>query len=189
MIELVDGMILYHGSFVEVREPDLEKCALYKDFGKGFYLTTSKEQAISFAKLSTSKAKAAGKIDINQKYGIVSSYRLNNVDSLKSHLYADADKDWLHCVVAHRKKGTFDQIVADMNSFDLIGGKIADDATNATINAYMAETFGAIGSERADQICIELLLPNRLQDQYCFRSNLAIGCLDFIESEKVWMKE
>lgn len=33
MLELFDGMLLYHGSYCEVRTPDLEKCAAFKDFG------------------------------------------------------------------------------------------------------------------------------------------------------------
>ena len=45
MLELKDGFVLYHGSYCEVKEPDLAKCAKRKDFGHGFYLTTSKEQA------------------------------------------------------------------------------------------------------------------------------------------------
>ena len=45
MLELKDGFVLYHGSYCEVKEPDLDKCAKRKDFGQGFYLTTSKEQA------------------------------------------------------------------------------------------------------------------------------------------------
>ena len=45
MLELKDGFVLYHGSYCEVKEPDLAKCAKKKDFGQGFYLTTSKEQA------------------------------------------------------------------------------------------------------------------------------------------------
>ena len=53
---LKDGDILYHGSFCEVQTPDLRKCARYKDFGQGFYLTTDKGQAESFAKISTQKA-------------------------------------------------------------------------------------------------------------------------------------
>ncbi|WP_278335696.1 DUF3990 domain-containing protein [Roseburia sp. 499] len=45
MLELVNGLILYHGSYCEVKDPQLEKCARRKDFGRGFYLTSSKEQA------------------------------------------------------------------------------------------------------------------------------------------------
>lgn len=51
MRQLEQGMILYHGSYCIVENPDLQKCAKYKDFGQGFYLTTSKEQAKSFAKI------------------------------------------------------------------------------------------------------------------------------------------
>lgn len=40
MLELSDGMLLYHGSYCEVKTPDLAKCAAFKDFGKGFYLTS-----------------------------------------------------------------------------------------------------------------------------------------------------
>ena len=38
-------MILYHGSNVDVREIDLNRSEVGKDFGVGLYLTASKEQA------------------------------------------------------------------------------------------------------------------------------------------------
>lgn len=43
-------MILYHGTNCVVDKIDLNKCLPYKDFGKGFYLTTIKEQAEKMAK-------------------------------------------------------------------------------------------------------------------------------------------
>ena len=33
MLEIKDGLILYHGSYCEVKEPDLKKCAKRKDLG------------------------------------------------------------------------------------------------------------------------------------------------------------
>ena len=36
MISLTDGMILYHGSYTEVSQIQLEKCSKGKDFGRGF---------------------------------------------------------------------------------------------------------------------------------------------------------
>ena len=48
MLELKESLILYHGSYCEVSKPDLRKCAKMKDFGQGFYLISSKEQAESF---------------------------------------------------------------------------------------------------------------------------------------------
>ena len=43
-------MILYHGTNCVIEKIDLDKCRPYKDFGKGFYLTTIKEQAEKMAK-------------------------------------------------------------------------------------------------------------------------------------------
>ena len=42
-------MKLYHGSNIEINTPDLTKSKPYKDFGKGFYLSANKEQAIRMA--------------------------------------------------------------------------------------------------------------------------------------------
>ena len=77
MLELVDGLILYHGSYCQVKEPDLAKCAKRKDFGQGFYLTTSKEQAHSFLNTSLVKAIAAGKIIEGQGYGFISVFEVS----------------------------------------------------------------------------------------------------------------
>ena len=42
-------MILYHGSYVEVSNPDLSYSRENLDFGKGFYTTTDFEQAKKWA--------------------------------------------------------------------------------------------------------------------------------------------
>lgn len=55
MLELVDGLILYHGSYCEVRQPEVRYGAKYKDFGQGFYLTSSKKQARNFIQTSVKK--------------------------------------------------------------------------------------------------------------------------------------
>ena len=54
--ELKDGLKLYHGSYCQIMSPDIAKCLPFKDFGKGFYLTTSKRQAEDFSRLSLRKA-------------------------------------------------------------------------------------------------------------------------------------
>ena len=72
-----------------------------------------------------------------------------------------------------------------MKDYDVVSGKIANDDTNATILAYMGNLYGPMGSEQADKMCISLLLPERLQDQFCFRSEKAISTLEFLKSEKV----
>ena len=67
MLELKDDFVLYHGSYCEVKKPDLAKCAKRKDFGQGFYLTKSKEQAESFLRTSIAKAIAIGTIEEGQQ--------------------------------------------------------------------------------------------------------------------------
>ena len=185
--QLKDGILLYHGSYCEVKEPDLQKCSKFKDFGQGFYLTTDRNQACSFAKISTQRMIENRIIPANINYGIVSSfiYRENEFCNVK--YFATADVEWLHCIVAHRKMGVFANVAEQYRDFDVIAGKVANDATNSTIVNYMARAFGPVGSATADSICIGLLLPERLKNQYCFRTAKAIGNLAFKGCEKVWM--
>ncbi len=185
MKSLNEGMILYHGSYCSVVEPDLSKCSRFKDFGQGFYLTTSKRQAKSFSKISATKAKRNGLVPANEKNAWISVFRVHDISSLKCHVFQDADIEWLHCIIAHRRNGVFADMRKEMSNYDVICGKIANDDTNATITAYMGNVFGRMGSASADSVCISLLIPQRLQDQYCFRSMKAISSLQFIRREPI----
>lgn len=187
MQELVDGLTLYHGSYCEVKNPELCYGARYKDFGQGFYLTSSRKQAESFIQTSVKKAIFSGNIDEAQKYGFVSKFKFTFNDELKILTYLKADADWLHCIVGHRRKNTFTDIVNEISKYDIIVGKIANDNTNATIAAYMALAYGEIGTKAADDMCISLLLPERLQDQFCFRTDAALRSVSFVGSERIWL--
>ena len=56
-------MLLYHGSTMAVRKPTFMRGRLRTDFGKGFYTTTSREQAEKWARIKKERAekKAAKK--------------------------------------------------------------------------------------------------------------------------------
>lgn len=185
MPEFVNGMRLYHGSYCTVEKPDLNKCAKYKDFGQGFYLTTSKEQAQNFIRISLKKAISQNLVSTDCNFGYVTVFTLNLKESLNYYEFTDTDASWLHCVVGHRKCGSFDSVVKKMSVYDVISGKIANDQTNATIATYMDGIFGPMGTDNADRVCISLLLPERLQNQFCFRTQKSINCLSFKESEKI----
>ncbi len=179
MIQLEEGMLLYHGSYCIVGEPDLHKCAKYKDFGQGFYLTTSKEQA------TTHKARRRGLVPAAANYGYVSFFKINQVQDLNVFCFETADINWLHCIIVHRKNDVFADFRKQMENYDVISGKIANDDTNTTIMAYMGNVFGEMGSEQADRICINLLIPDRLENQFCFRTDKALSTLEFLKIEKV----
>lgn len=175
---------LYHGSFCAVEKPDLNRCSPYKDFGRGFYLTTNERQAKDFSRISLRKAIANGKVKSDSARPTVSLFYVDAMlwSSLNIRSFHTTDTDWLHCVVAHRRPSAMPHIVERYSKYDVINGKVANDNTNATITAYMAGLYGEVGSDSAANICVSLLLPERLSDQLCFRSAKAIQSLTFINS-------
>jgi hypothetical protein len=185
MIQLEEGMLLYHGSYCKVEIPDLSECKEQKDFGKGFYLTSSEEQARRFIVSALNKAKASNKIQQDQSYGFVSIFQYHEDTEMLKHYFKTANTNWVHCIAGHRKKGIFPEIVSSMQKYDIIGGKIADDATNFTLLTYLAGAYGPVGSVNADKICISLLKPERLKDQFCFRTTESLKSLTFIRSEQI----
>ncbi len=182
---LKEGMLLYHGSYMVVEKPELDRCARFKDFGQGFYLTTSLSQAKNFAKLSLGKAKDRRLIPQTEKSAWVSVFRVGDIIGLNTFVFQTADKEWLHCIIAHRRETFFNEVLQKLKNYDVIGGKVANDDTNATITNYINGAYGPIGDERADNFCIGLLIPERLKDQFCFRSRKAIACLEFLRNEIV----
>lgn len=79
MIYLPDGILLYHGSYTAIPEIQLSKCSPGLDFGKGFYLTTSFEQALSYipsaVKKNIRRRKLPKDFDVND--GCVSVYKFH----------------------------------------------------------------------------------------------------------------
>ena len=69
----------------------------------------------------------------------------------------------------------------------MVGGKIANERTAATLSQYVNGIFGNPGEAEADEIAIKLLMPNRLEDQYCFWDDEAIACLHFQNAEEAFI--
>lgn len=183
---LKPGITVYHGSYIEVVAPDNNKCRYGKDFGRGFYVTTDREQAIRFTRTAVKKAISDRLIDPQATEGVLNEYTLaDDLSDLNAYEFTDADAQWLHCVVAHRKKNSFEDEVAKWKNYDVISGKIANENTNLVITAYMDGAYGDPGSDRADRIAIDFLEPDNLKDQICFRTPQSIKALSFVGSEKI----
>ena len=179
---LHDDIELYHGSYTVVENLDISKCAAGKDFGKGFYVTTNPKQAEKFVKSSVGKALKNGAINSAVTNGYVSIYKYHKVKGVMMYEFTDADKEWLHCVAAHRKSGILLDELDKWDKYDIIVGKIANDNTNQVITAYINGTYGPIGSDVADNTAINLLLPQKLTDQICFRNAKALETVAFLNS-------
>lgn len=182
------GSLLYHGSYAAVEQIDLTRCAPGKDFGKGFYLTSSYEQALRFVPSSLRKGQALGAVPADQKHGFVSAFEVGDLGSLACFEFAEADGEWLRFVALNRRARLFeklgDTIPAGISDADIIVGKIANDTTNRVITTYLNGLYGEVGSKDAEDTAIRLLMPDRLMDQYCFRTDAAVAALIPVKVER-----
>lgn len=107
-------MIVHHGSNVIVNHPDVEYSFRLLDFGKGFYVTTVKEQAERWARR---------KVDIfDTDKAIVTAYNMTEDSSgLTCKCFEDDLTDWIDFVCRCRD-GEEDYL-----RYDLIKGKVAND--------------------------------------------------------------
>ena len=187
MIELYDGMLLYHGSYIGIPNIDLSRCSGGLDFGQGFYLTSSYEQAYNYVQLSVKKAIRIGQVpeNFNPDDGQISVYKFHYDPNILAYFFQDASIEWLHFVAANRQKDLFPQLLKKYSTVDIIGGKIADDQTARTLQLYISgDVFGNPGTPEADSATIKKLLPNRLKDQFCFRTQDAIKNLEYVRSDR-----
>lgn len=85
MITLSENLTLYHGSYTEVPVIELDKCSGGLNFGKGFYVTSSHKQAISYVPSSVRKAKRREMIpeSFDEADGRISVYRYHAVNALQ----------------------------------------------------------------------------------------------------------
>lgn len=77
-----DKIILYHGSFCIVQNPDLSRCVAGKDFGQGFYLTTSKIQTQKFVATSVKKALTQKVLTTQPSKGYVNAFEFTPSENL-----------------------------------------------------------------------------------------------------------
>jgi hypothetical protein len=146
---LENGTLLYHGSYAEVSRVDLGPCSPKKDFGRGLYLTTDEGQAIAFVPRSIQKAASLGRIPRDFNQGYVSVFKFNPGFAPASIFeFVDADVAWLKFIASNRRgdaeilRGVVH--APDMFEADIIAGKIANDATNAVLQAYLSGVYGDV---------------------------------------------
>lgn len=155
-------MILYHGSNVAVPEPKLIQQNRFLDFGFGFYTTTNKAQAISFADKVFKRREEGGKI--------VSIYEFNEQIAFEecSLLRFDTpDEAWLD-FVSENRSGNYEG-----KSYDIVYGPVANDDVYTTFTLYSA---GALTKEQT----LETLKIKKLYNQLVLTSENALSYLKYI---------
>lgn len=114
-------MNVYHGSCVEVEQPDLLHSRTNVDFGKGFYVTPIHDQAVKWC----------GKFKRRGKDGIVSHYILdeNALTECKVLRFDGYNEEWLDFILNCRNG-------LDMSDYDIVIGGVANDKVFNTVELY-----------------------------------------------------
>ena len=151
-------MNVYHGSYLEVKEPRIIKGKFTKDFGTGFYCTVIREQAEKWAK--------------RNKSGIVNTYTVNMriMEGLKVKNFESMTDEWLDFIIDSRN--------GKEHAYDIVVGAMANDQIYNFIEDYIAgnitrEMFWSLAKFR---------YPTH---QIAFCTKESLRCLDFKKSEVV----
>lgn len=116
-------MNVYHGSNVIVHNPDIVHSFRSLDFGKGFYVTTAKEQAERWARR---------KMDIcGTGKAIVTIYKMREeFTGLSWKCFDDDLTEWIDFVCQCRDEKE------DYLKYDFIRGKVANDKVFRVVDMY-----------------------------------------------------
>ncbi len=157
------GMILYHGSYLEIAEPDLTHSRPNVDFGHGFYVTPMYAQALKWC----------GKFKRRGRDGIISRYVFDEgrEAELKTLKFDSYSEDWLDFILNCRRG-------KDTTDYDLVAGGVANDKVFNTVELFFD---GLIDKKEA----IERLRYEKPNLQICFRTEKALEFLHFEGSEMV----
>ncbi len=118
-------MIVYHGSTLEVAYPDALHSARNLDFGRGFYVTTVKEQAIRWARrkqaLEDANAAVLNRYDMREP-----------LPDMRVRDFGDSLEDWIDFVCACRDGEDV------YKAYDIVKGKVANDKVYRVVDFYKA---------------------------------------------------
>jgi hypothetical protein len=156
-------MILYHGSYTEIQQPDLQHSRQNVDFECGFYTTPIYEQAQKWCSKFTRRGDE----------GIISEYEFDDAElpRLKVIKFDTYSEEWLNFIILCRNG-------KDMSNYDIVIGGVANDKVFNTIELFFD---GLIDKTEA----IKRLKYEKPNLQVCFRTIKALNLLKFKRSKKL----
>ena len=159
-------MKLYHGSLEQVNTPEIRESGHTLDYGKGFYATTSIEQAENWVKR---KAK-----EMEVCHGFVNVYEFDEsaIKKMKSLIFYQPTEEWVDFVHQNRTMKGF------QHDYDIVYGPVDNDRVYAAFALYE-------GGVLDKQELIKELRTYKLVDQYLFHTTSALQYLSFIEAKEV----
>ena len=158
-------MRLYHASTIRIEKPDVLHSRDKLDFGRGFYLTRIREQAVRYAERFTRRGMEA----------FINEYELDEEASgFVIKTFPTYDEEWLDYVMTLCRKGLLTEL-----SYEAVVGGIANDKVFNTVDLYFAgvitkeEALGRLKYEKPNhQMCV---LNGQMLDRH----------LHFIKAERI----
>ena len=145
-------MMFYHGSSVEVVNPDLSYSRLKVDFGPGFYTTPLYEQAVRWC----------GKFKRGNRTGVVNKYFFDEAayDKFKVLKFESYSEEWLDFVLSCRSG-------KNATDYDIVIGGVANDKVFNTVELYFDSLIDKTEA-------IKRLRYEKPNLQICFRNQAVI---------------
>jgi len=159
-------MKLYHGSLELVNAPEIRESDHTLDYGKGFYATTSFEQAENWVK------RKAKELNVSKGYVNVYEFDESALRKMKSLIFYQTTEEWVDFVHQNRTIKGF------RHDYDIVYGPVANDRVYAAFALYE-------GGVLNKQELIRELRTYKLVDQYLFHTSMALLFLSFIEAKEV----
>ena len=160
-------MILFHGTNTDIETIVLSRSLNHKDFGKGFYLTDSRETAI---RMASKKARLFG-----GKATLI-SYEFDETalhSDLKVKVFPEkATVEWFLFVDANRDRESQQPI----HDYDIVIGPIADDGVVLQITNYRENIYTPEQAAAA-------LQDKYLDQQYYFGTEKALRFIKKVKGE------
>jgi len=159
-------MRLYHGSTILVREPDLTKGKPFKDFGRGFYLSETfqqaRERAEQMASLALGDTAVVSTFEFDESAMSDGSLNVKRFDSYS--------EEWADFVLRNRDRKQPQPI----HNFDIVYGPIANDNVVRQMRRF------ELGDISMAELMHELQYSKGITFQYFFGSDRALKKLTFI---------
>ena len=118
-------MRLYHGSTIDIQSVDLAKSKPNKDFGRAFYLSDDRQQALDMAQF---------RAEFEETDPVVNVYEFDETlfQEFRYKRFETYTMEWAHFVYDHRTEPQG----LTLHDYDIIYGPIANDRVGAQIARY-----------------------------------------------------
>lgn len=158
-------MKLYHGSLEVVSEPRIITPNRTLDYGRGFYTTTSYEQAEQWVRRRRGTQHSVGYVNVYELADILP-------EEIKQLRFETPTEEWVDFVMHNRTERGFE------HSFDIVYGPVANDRVYAAFALYESNLLDKEG-------LIRELRTYELVDQFLFHTEQSLQHLTFIEAKEV----